>query len=103
MTKKIGTAAASSIATAGRVARASPPARPAPRASPIVGRSRKRAPASSISVKKKTKSESVRIWVLNTTSVTESAARTPAINPASGEISAPRAAMNVQVPASITA
>src|SRR6266511_3467275 len=85
MAKTSGTAAASNIATAGRVARASPPARPAQRASLIVGRRRRCAPASSITVKKKRNSESGRIWVLNTMSVTDTAARIPAINPKRGE------------------
>ena len=102
MTKTSGTAATSSKPTACRVASDSPPARPARAARPIVGRSKKRAPASSIAVKKKRKSGSVRTWLLVTISVTDSAARMPAISPTSGEMSAPSAAMSAQVPASIT-
>ena len=65
-------------------------------------RRKKRAPASSIAVKKKRKSASVKLWLLVTISVTDSAARMPAISPTSGEMSAPSAAMSAQVPASIT-
>jgi hypothetical protein len=72
-------------------------------ASGSAGRRRKRAPASSISTTKNRKSVSVRICVLKTTSVTESAAMMPAISPMRGEIRPPRAAMSTQVPASITA
>ena len=103
MTKTSGTAAPSNSAMAGRVARASPPLTPAHTASPAVGRSKKRAPANSIKVKKKRKSDSVRICVLNTMRVTDSAARMPPINATGGEIRAPSAAMSAQVVASITA